>query len=91
MEINNVLEIYYYQHLAETDPARLLALSADAQQRGYTLAPRTLAILRGAGHKHHMLPIVRLGATDLWDRALIVKRTERICDILWDRIYPWLT
>jgi hypothetical protein len=36
------------------------------------------------------IPIVQLGATGQWDKSCVEKRTERICDILWERIYEWL-
>ena len=41
-------------------------------------------------NRSHIIPIVQLGAEGVWDKQLVDKRTDRICDILWNRIYKWL-
>jgi hypothetical protein len=80
----------YYQHLSEIDPSKLNILEQEAKKRGYNLSKRALGLLRKAGYNHHIKPIVGLGLNGVWDKSLIDRRTDRICDILWDRIYPWL-
>jgi hypothetical protein len=81
----------YYRHLAETDPNNLIALKQEAEKNGVTLKKNTIELLKNTSHKHHILPIVQLGATGRWDKSFVDKRTERICDILWERLNAWLT
>jgi hypothetical protein len=81
----------YYQHLAETDPKEKSNLASLAASRGYTLSPKVLDKLQSANHNQHMRSVVNIGIDGTWDNDLIKKRTERICDILWDRLYEWLT
>jgi hypothetical protein len=81
----------YYRHLAETDPAKFPDLANEAQTYGVNLASPTLDKLKKATHAHHIAPLVQLGASGDWNKALVDKRTERICDILWERMYEWLT
>lgn len=81
----------YYRHLAEKDPANIIMLQNEAVANGVDLQPETTTLLSNTPYQEHMTPIVQLGATGLWDRTLVDKRTQRICDILWDRIYPWLS
>ena len=81
----------YYRHLAETDPDNLAALRQEAEENGVNLKETTIDLLKNTSHKHHILPIVQLGATGQWYKSFINKRTERICDILWERLNAWLT
>ena len=80
----------YYRHLAETDPENLASLKKEAEGNGVDLKDETINLLKKTQHKHHIIPIVQLGATGQWDKSFVEKRTERICDILWERIYEWL-
>jgi hypothetical protein len=80
----------YYRHLAETDPEKLASLRKEAEDNGVDLKDKTIDLLKKTQHKHHIIPIVQLGATGQWDKSFVEKRTERICDILWERIYEWL-
>lgn len=80
----------YYRHLAETDPDNLAALKKEAEDNGVNLRDETIDLLKKTQHKHHIIPIVQLGATGQWNKSFVEKRTDRICDILWERIYEWL-
>lgn len=80
----------YYRHLSETDPAKLAALKKEAEDNGVDLKDDTINLLKNTSHKHHITPIVQLGVTGQWDKSLVDKRTERMCDILWERIHGWL-
>lgn len=81
----------YYRHLAETDPQKLEILKSEAEGYGIELKDKTIKLLKNTSHKHHILPIVELGANGDWDQDFVNKRTERICDILWERMDNWLT
>lgn len=84
-----VEKFIYYQHLAEIDQYRLTQLASYAQAYGVTLLPETVALLRSTPSKHHIAPIVQLGATGVWDKDFVDRRSECMCSILWDRLYQW--
>jgi hypothetical protein len=81
----------YYRHLAEADPYQLSQLRQEAEKNGVYLNDTTIKLLTQASYAHHIKPIVEIGATGKWDKAFVEKRTERICDILWERMYEWLS
>lgn len=81
----------YYSHLAEIDPTKLAALREKAIDNGVNLKDGTINLLKKTPHNHHIIPIVELGANGFWDKDFVDKRTERICDILWERMYEWLS
>lgn len=81
----------YYRHLAEDNPTNLEALAKEAQTYGVELSPSTVKLLKEAKYAHHIKPIVAVGATGTWNYDLVLKRTERMCEILWDRLYGWLS
>lgn len=80
----------YYMHLAEKDPSKIDELRSLAQLHGVELKQETLELLLNATHNHPVTSVVSLGADGIWNALFVEKRTERICDILWERIYPWL-
>ena len=81
----------YYRHLSETDPDKLADLSEKAKNDGINLNKSTINLLKKTPYNHHIEPIVKLDPTGNWDKNFVEKRTERICDILWERMYEWLT
>lgn len=81
----------YYRHLAETDPDKLAKLRQEAENNSVNLNESTIDLLTKASHAHHIKPLVEIGATGHWDKSFVEKRTERICDILWEQMYEWLS
>jgi hypothetical protein len=82
----------YYGHLAETNPNKLTELGQEARTYKVNLNDYTIRLLTKASHAHHIKPIVEIGATGKWDKELVKKRTQRICEILWKRMYEeWLS
>jgi hypothetical protein len=79
----------YYQHLAETNQLRLTRLSSEAQDCGVTLNQQTVTLLSNTPSKHHIAPIVQLGMNGDWDKDFVDRRSERICEILWERLSQW--
>lgn len=80
----------YYMHLAETDLDNLEALKKEAEENGVELKEQTITLLKNTEHKHHIKPIVFLDPSSAWDKDLVDKRSKRMCEILWDRLHPWL-
>lgn len=82
----------YYRHLAEVDPDKLSELKREAENNGVNLNDSTIKLLTQASHAHHIKPIVKIGATGKWDKEFVERRTKRICEILWKRLYEeWLS
>ncbi len=82
----------YCRHLAEVDPDKLSELRQEAESYGFNLKSSTIELLTQASYSHHINPIVEIGATGKWDKELVEKRTKRICEILWKRLYEeWLS
>lgn len=86
-----VEKLIYYRHLSETDPDKLTVLKQEAKNSSIRLKQSTIDLLKNTSHKHHMLPIVQLGATGQWNKNFVEERSQRICDILWERMHDWLT
>lgn len=80
----------YYRHLAEEDLNEIRLIKGQAFNRNFTPQDSTISLLTKANYHQHIKPIVAIGAENNWDLALVEKRTERICSILWDRISVWL-
>lgn len=84
-------KLIYYRHLAETDPDNLEFLKQEAEKNGINLNDSTIDLLKNSSHQHHIKPIVELGKEGQWDKSFVDRRTERICDILWERMNDWLS
>jgi len=83
-------KLIYFLHLAETDKDNLDGLKIKAKEKGIELSDDTIELLINSSHKHHIRPIVELGLSGEWDRQMVANRSNRICEILWDRIRLWL-
>jgi len=81
----------YYCHLAEQDPDKFVELRQLAVDRGVNLNPSTISLLEKSSYNHHILPIIQLGIDGSWNKDIVEERTKRMCSIVWDRLYAWLT
>lgn len=82
---------YYYSYMAEGSMSKRVKLGADAAAEGITLSKETLEKLTNAKFAQHMKPLVELGKDARWDHAFVETRTAQICEILWSRMYAWLS
>ena len=80
----------YYKYLAERDPAEVEELKQIASQRNIELNENSVQLLQETPVNDHMAPIIKVGIDGKWDKDLVQKRTERLCSILWKRLYTWL-
>lgn len=81
----------YYKHLVIQDPAADYKVIADeASVHNISLNPETAKRLADAKHIGHIRPITQVGMSGAWNRLLVEARSERICDLLWEEIFPWL-
>jgi hypothetical protein len=82
----------YYKHLAEKDPNKIEELRKEAETKGIKLKDETIDLLGKSSYSHHILPIIQLGSEKNWDKKIVDKRTKRICEILWERMWnQWLS
>lgn len=79
-----------YKHLSESDPAKLQELQSSSSRNNISLSREAIDILRKAKFCSHIKPIVNIGEDGIWDAELVVKRSERILEILWKRVNTWL-
>ena len=81
----------YYKYLTVQNPAvdRPL-IQQQAQQQNIVLQPQTIQRLEQSCYHAHIQPIATVGMNGNWDANLVNVRSERMCDILWERIYSWL-
>ena len=82
---------YYYKHLSLNDFDAISALAERARENEIHLGESTLRRLQEARFNHHIIPITDIGKDGKWDAEVIESRTERICEIAWDRMAPWLS
>lgn len=80
---------YYYRHLAQGDVEKQSKLSIEASSDGVSLSVPTLEKLQAARYAQHVAPLVEVGR-GVWDKQLVDKRTDRICDLVWKRMGAWL-
>ena len=81
----------YYEYLVVQNPTvDRPRIQQDAQANNVTLNVTTTDKLLQSTHKAHIRPVAAVSLNGQWNRALVEARSERICDILWDRIYAWL-
>ncbi|MBF6596092.1 MAG: DUF262 domain-containing protein [Thermaceae bacterium] len=80
---------YYYRHLAQGDIQEQMKLAGEASNDGLILSPPTLEKLQAAKYAQHVVPLVEV-AKGAWDKQLVEKRTDRICDLVWKRMGAWL-
>ena len=84
-------KVLYFKHLALTDTAKQGALRNEAINKGINLSEETIELLTAAKYASHVAPVVDFAnGVNTWDTNVITKRAERICDLLWEKMWPWL-
>lgn len=80
----------YYQHVGEEDMARLESLSDQAKGKGIKLANETINLLQNCQFSRHVQPLINVGIDGAWNLDLVGRRSERISEIVFDRMNIWL-
>jgi len=83
-------KLLYYKTIAETDPQKLIDIATTANQSDIILEQNTIDLLKSCQYNNHIQSITMLNETDNWDKELVEKRTERILEIVWERISKWI-
>ena len=87
---NWAVKLLHYSHVGERDVARLSQLRDDAKTQGIVLSKRATATLSKARYSCAVEPVLEVGPNGAWDTPLILKRTQQIKELVWERLFSWL-
>lgn len=80
----------YYAHVGERDPGKIETLQTTAEEKGVNLSSKVKKKLQKASFNHHVESLLVLPDNFGWDRNFVRARSDRIADIAWSRLAPWL-
>ena len=83
-------KFFYYKAISETDPVMLNSIGDEAISSGVSLNNDTILLLKLSQYKSHLKSILSVGSDGLWDKAIVEKRTERMLDIIWQKVAEWI-
>ncbi|MFD2969964.1 DUF262 domain-containing HNH endonuclease family protein [Sphingobacterium bambusae] len=83
-------KLIYYKHLGEQDPDRLVELTNKAKADNIPLKDSNLEILKRAKYADHIRPLLNIPENHQWNDEIIIERSRKILDTLWDRVIGWL-
>jgi len=83
-------KLLYYKSVAERDPAKIVELETIANNADVELNSNTVRILQNSQFNQHVESISAMSENDNWDKEMVEQRTDRILDIVWDRISKWI-
>ena len=86
-------KVYYYTTLTSltpTQPADLAALKIDLKI--IKIPPGLSGVSASSNYIVNLAPIALRGVKGLvWNKNIVDRRTDRICELLFDELYNWLT
>lgn len=80
----------YYKCIGETDDTKVQEIDNYAHSLGIQLKDSTIKLLRNSSYSDHIKPLLTLTEESVWNKELVDKRTERMLQIIWERISIWL-
>lgn len=80
----------YYRLVGERDPNELKDLEKEAKHHGIRFPNSLKKLLQTARFIDHIEPIKQKPDNSSWDLEFVKIRTERITDIVWQRLAPWM-
>ncbi len=83
-------KLLYYQNVAEKDPSKVSNIEARALDLGVTFNHDTIKLLQESQFNDHLSSISSMSVDDKWNKELVDQRTDRMLDIIWDRVSEWL-
>lgn len=83
-------KLLYYQCVAETDTDKLNEVQTQAAALGITLHSSSVDLLKGSHYNNHVSSISSMSLDDTWNLQLVEDRTERMLEIVWNRISNWI-
>ena len=84
---------FYYGTLTSLTPTQSVDLTKLKAAFGITSVPPSLStISASSAYIAHLAPLAARGEKGLpWDKQFIDLRTERMCDLIFDELLPWLS
>jgi hypothetical protein len=82
-------KVLYYKHLSEQDPAKLIELTNKAKTEGISLSENTIKMLQNANYSSHIHHILTMEEAE-WNDVIVKQRANKILELLWDRVAPWI-
>ncbi len=83
-------KLLYYQSVAEKDISKMKNLEERALEIGVSLNRDTIKLLQESQFNEHLSSVSSMSVEDTWNKELVEKRTDRMLDIIWDRVSDWL-
>lgn len=83
-------KILYYQCVAEKDPDKISAIVAKANELDIVINPSTIELLQNCNYNDHLASISAMSIADSWNTDFVNKRTDKLLDIIWDRVSTWI-
>lgn len=83
-------KLLYYQCVAETDVDKLNEVLSQATTLGITLHDNTVDLLKKSHYNDHVSSISSMALDESWDLQLVEDRTERMLEIVWNRVINWI-
>lgn len=83
-------KLLYYQCVAETDADKLNEVQTLASSLGISLISSSVDLLKGCHYNNHVSSISSMALDDSWNLQLVEDRTERMLEIVWNRINEWI-
>lgn len=83
-------KLMYYRSVAETDVDRLASIKQQAANNNIDLNDSTVELLVSSQYNQHLSSLASLLENHKWDKYFVEQRSERILNIVWDRVYRWI-
>lgn len=84
-------KLLYYKSVAETDPSNLALIKDEAKNKNIELNDSTVNLLVSSQYNQHLSCLASLPENHIWDKDFVERRSERILNLVWDRVYKWIT
>lgn len=84
-------KVFYYRCLAVADDEKLKEIINEARNNGVNLKDNVVSKLEKADYNHHIAFLIEGSENEKgWGYAIVKERTERILEIVWNRVFEWL-
>lgn len=79
-------KLLYYQCVAEQDADKLSNIKTIAENNGIELNDGTQNLLKECSYNAHLQSISQMTTEDAWNLDLVQKRTDRMLEIIWNKV-----
>ena len=83
-------KLLYYQCVAEENPETIANIESIAKTINVAFNEETLKLLQNSKFNKHLASLSSLTVEDSWNKDLVDQRTDRMLDIIWERVSKWI-